>query len=132
MSRRVPPLLLPVLADLAVVVLFAAIGRSAHEHGDSVAGVLSTAWPFLVGTAVGWLVAARTVTGAWLAALRLWPTGAIVWACTWALGMVLRGVTGGGLAPSFLLVAALVLAAMLAAWRGLARLVLHPGTLTQD
>ncbi len=124
--------LLPVLADLAVVILFAAIGRSAHAHGDSAAGVLSTAWPFLVGTLVGWVVAARTVTSAWRAELRLWPTGAIVWAGTWALGMALRGLTGGGLAPSFLLVAALVLAAMLAAWRAIARLAMHPGVLRQD
>ena len=124
--------LLPVLADLAVVVLFAAIGRSAHAHGDGAVGVLSTAWPFLVGTVVGWVVAARTVASAWRAELRLWPTGAIVWICTWGLGMALRGLTGGGLAPSFLLVAALVLAAMLAAWRVIARLALHPGVLHQD
>src|ERR1035437_8030659 len=39
--------------DLAAVLLFVGIGRSVHDHGLSIAGMVSTAWPF-VGTG-SWL-----------------------------------------------------------------------------
>src|SRR6202008_1181268 len=44
-----------VVADAASIIAFCAIGRRSHAEGVTVAGVAQTAWPFLVGGAVGWL-----------------------------------------------------------------------------
>ena len=49
--------LVPLLLDAAFVLLFATVGRRSHAEGVTVSGVLHTAWPFLVGTAAGWLLA---------------------------------------------------------------------------
>ncbi len=48
---------LPAVLDVLAVVLFAAVGRRSHAEGLDVVGVLGTALPFLVGTAVGWVLA---------------------------------------------------------------------------
>lgn len=104
---------LALLADLICVVIFCTIGRRSHAEGLSVAGVAETAWPFLAGTAVGWL-AAR----AWRRPLALTPTGVLVWLCTVAVGMVLRKLSGQGVAVSFVIVASLVTALLLLGWRG--------------
>ena len=42
-----------VVADVLVVVVFAAVGRANHHESDGVAGIWHTAWPFLVGTGCG-------------------------------------------------------------------------------
>ena len=73
-----------------------------------------TAWPFLVGTAVGWLVV-RVVRRAW--PIDVAP-GVTVWFATVLVGMLLRHAVGSGTAPSFVVVASVVLAALPA---GLAR-----------
>lgn len=78
--------------------LFVAIGRSSHHHGETVAGVLSTSWPFAVGAVAGWVVTARRRPAALL-------TGALVCVCTVAVGMVLRVVAGQGTAAAFVAVA---------------------------
>jgi hypothetical protein len=104
--------------DAAVVVWFAAAGRSTHAESGGLAGVLGTAWPFLAGGALGWLVAR-----AWRRPARVWPTGVVVWAVAWAGGLTLRGLAGEGLAPAFVAVAAGVLALGLVGWRGLATAV---------
>lgn len=59
--------------------------------------------------------------------LRL-GAGIPVWACSVALGMLLRAVTGQGTAASFVLVASLVLGVLLLAARLAARRIAH-GTL---
>ena len=41
--------MLAACADAALILVFAAIGRDAHQRGDVVIGVFSTAWPFLAG-----------------------------------------------------------------------------------
>ena len=43
-------------ADVVCVVAFTALGRRSHDEGVSLVGVAETAWPFLVGTGVGWLL----------------------------------------------------------------------------
>ena len=50
---------LAALADIVGVLVFCTIGRRSHAEGLTVAGVAETAWPFLVGTAVGWLLSPR-------------------------------------------------------------------------
>ena len=58
--------LLPVLADAALVLLFACLGRRSHEHGLSLTGLFQTAGPFLCGTAAGWLLAAGLTSDGYL------------------------------------------------------------------
>ena len=114
MTRAVPAVL-----DVALVVLFAAVGRRSHAEGLDVGGVLRTALPFLVGTAAGWLLASITLDSE----PRSLAFGAVVVVCTVVLGMVFRRVAGEGTAPSFLVVASSVLTVLLLGWRVVARLV---------
>jgi peptidoglycan/LPS O-acetylase OafA/YrhL len=106
------------MADAVCVLVFCAIGRRSHAEGVTVSGVAQTAWPFLVGAAVGWLV-----SRGWRRPVAIVPTGVAVWACTIALGMVLRKATSGGVGLTFVVVASVVTAALLLGWRGLTRLV---------
>jgi len=109
--------LIALAADVVLVVVFAAIGRASH-HEAVLPGLLETAWPFLAGLALGWLI-----TLAWRAPLAPVRTGLPVWAMTVAAGMVLRAVSGQGVVAAFVVVASIVLLAFLVGWRALARLV---------
>ena len=99
--------------DALLVLLFAAIGRRSHEESGAAAGVLITAGPFLAGLVLGWVVS--------LAVRRSVPltvnAGVTVWFSTVFCGMVLRVVTGRGIAVSFIIVASIVLAVFLLGWR---------------
>ena len=106
------------LLDVASVAVFVVIGRANHAKGLSPGGIASTAWPFLVGMAVGWLAVL-----AWRRPAALVPTGLAVWLCCVALGMVLRVVAGQGTAPAFVAVALAFLALTMLGWRLVARLV---------
>ena len=111
--RRLLSAVLPL--DAVLVIVFAAIGRSSHEEGLSVLGVVETAAPFLVGLALGWVLAR---------ALRLDPGargGLVVWVATVAGGMVVRQLAGEGTAFSFIVVASIVLGVFLLASRLVAR-----------
>lgn len=88
------------LLDVLFILLFASIGRDTHEHGVSIVGVLSTAWPFLAAAAAGWLV-----SRAWRYPFAVWPSGVVVWLVTVVGGLALRGLAGEGLAFAFQLVA---------------------------
>jgi hypothetical protein len=105
---------LAAVADAVWVLLFAAIGRHSHDEHEGVGSVLATAWPFLAGVLVGWLL-----VRAWRRPLRVWPTGIAVWAAAWAVGMLLRLLTGEGIAPSFQVVAAVFLGLGIVGWRAL-------------
>lgn len=99
--------------DLVMIVVFAVVGRSTHEKGLDVGGVLLTLGPFLVGLVVGWALVVRLG--------RTWPVavghGITVWAATLVLGMLLRAVSGQGTALSFVVVATLFLGVTLVGWR---------------
>jgi len=110
---------LAVVLDCCCVLVFVVIGRASHTKGESVAGIASTAWPFLAGLAGGWL-AART----WRQPLRLWPDGVGAWLGTVAVGMVLRVVAGQGTAFAFVVVALVFLGLLLLGWRALAQVAL--------
>lgn len=97
--------------DAAVVVAFVAIGRNNHDEDPGLAGLFSTAAPFLVGLAIGWLVAR-----AWDKPLAL-RTGLIVWPVTVAAGMIVRRILGDGTALSFVIVATVFLGVTLVGWR---------------
>ncbi|HEY0226665.1 MAG TPA: DUF3054 domain-containing protein [Mycobacterium sp.] len=106
--------------DVIGVLVFCAVGRRSHAEGLTIAGVASTAWPFLTGTAVGWL-AAR----AWQRPTAVVPTGVVVWLSTVVIGMLLRKLSSAGVAASFVLVAAVVTAVLLLGWRAAVGLVLR-------
>ena len=99
-------------ADLACVLVFTALGRRNHDEGVSLAGVAETAWPFITGTLVGWLV-----SRGWRRPTAVAPTGIVVWVCTVVAGMGLRKATSAGIAVSFIVVASLVTALLLLGWR---------------
>ncbi|MDN5794673.1 MAG: DUF3054 domain-containing protein [Intrasporangium sp.] len=101
--------------DVLLVLGFAAAGRASHQQAAPVLGAVLTAWPFLVGTFVGWGVV-RSLR-------RQWPRqvgpGITVWFATVVLGMVLRRVTGAGTEWPFVIVASVTLAVLLIGWRAL-------------
>ena len=106
------PAVKALLLDVVCVVVFCTIGRRSHAEGLSIAGVAQTAWPFLSGTALGWLV-----TRAWRRPTELAPTGLVVWLSTVVVGMLLRKATSQGTAVSFVVVASVVTAILLLGWR---------------
>lgn len=97
--------------DAALILVFAVIGRSSHGEKLDLYGVIGTAYPFIVGALIGWLVVRRR--GEYLRG------GVVIWAFTVVIGMVIRAVTGQGVAVSFVVVASAVLAAFLLGWRWL-------------
>ena len=106
--------------DVIAVLVFCAVGRRSHDEGLSITGLAATAWPFLAGTVIGWLV-----SRAWQRPTAVVPTGVVVWLCTVAVGMLLRKVSSAGVAASFVLVAALVTALLLLGWRAALALILR-------
>jgi hypothetical protein len=101
--------------DVACVLVFCSVGRRSHDEGLNVAGIATTAWPFLSGTALGWLT-----SQAWRRPTAVYPTGVVVWLCTVAVGMLLRKATSAGIATSFVVVATSVTALLLLGWRAVA------------
>lgn len=113
-----PIFLRALLLDLALIVVFAAMGRRSHEEGLTVAGVLTTAGPFLIGYAV-----AAVLTRLDRDPLSI-PRALAAWAPGIALGMVLRRIVfDRGTATSFMVVAFCVTAALLVGWRLVALMV---------
>ena len=117
-GERTRPTLVALATDIVCIVVFCTIGRRSHAEGLNIAGIAETAWPFLTGAGVGWLL----VRG-WRRPVAVVPTGVAVWACTVVMGMLLRKATSQGVAPSFVVVASLATALLLLGWRAAARLM---------
>lgn len=105
-------------ADVICVLVFCALGRSSHAEGLHLSGIAETAWPFLAGTGIGWAIAR-----AWRNPTDPLSSGLIIWICTVTVGMLLRVTIDQGVAPSFVVVAALVTGVLLLGWRVLVRVV---------
>ena len=106
--------------DVASLLLFVVIGRRNHEEGESVAGIVETAAPFLIGLAAAWLI-----VRAWR-----WPTavltGLAVWPITVLVGMLCRSlIFGDGTAASFVIVATVFIGVCLVGWRAAAGAILR-------
>jgi hypothetical protein len=115
--------------DVGCVLVFVIIGRASHTKGESLAGVASTAWPFLAGLAGGWLATAGLAgQRAWRQPFRLWPAGVGAWLGAVVLGMAFRVVSGQGTAPAFVGVALAFLGLFLLGWRLLGRLLAYAVT----
>lgn len=118
-----PPLPWPAayLLDLALVVGFAALGRASHNDTVDLSGVLQTAWPFLIGATVGWVVAWRVYRRPPLSA----HDGMLVWLLTVAVGMLVRVLAGGGTAVAFITVALVTTGVLMLGWRFVADYVVR-------
>ena len=103
-------------ADLAVLVVFVALGRRSHDEGSGIEGFLRVWWPFAVG-----LVVATIASGTWRAPLE-WRRAIVAWLVTVALGMVLRiAVQGRDFKPSFVIVTTVFVGAGMLGWRAVVR-----------
>jgi hypothetical protein len=120
-SGDVKKFVVPAVLDVALVLVFCAIGRRSHDEANAVTGLVSTAWPFLGGLAAGWVAAVRLRAEP----AGVYPFGVSVWFGALAGGMALRVLGGQGTAFSFIIVAAIVLAIFLLGWRGIATLVVR-------
>lgn len=105
------------LLDVLSVVVFVLIGRSAHGHHESVAGIAATAFPFLTGTLLGWLA-----SRAWKSPMEVFPTGMIVWIATVIVGQAVRLIVGQGSTFLFLMVSLAFLCIPILGWRVIASL----------
>ncbi len=114
-ARAAPGALLIALARLAAL---CAIGRRTHTEGLTVGGIAETSWPFLTGTALGWLL-----SRGWQRPVAFAPTGLAVWACTVLVAMLLRRATSQGTAVSFIVVASVTTAVLLIGWRVAAQII---------
>lgn len=103
-----------ILLDLIAVVVFVAIGRDVHGHVDNLDGLIKTSWPFATGVVVGWLG-----TRQWQNPLT--RSAILVWLATVAVGMVLRVITGQGIAVPFIFVSLGFFALTELGWRIIAR-----------
>ena len=99
------------MSDAVAVLAFTLIGIASHD-GSLVAAFGRVVWPFALAAAVGW-----AWTRAWQDPARVWPTGVLIWFTTVVGGLLLRGISGQGLAWSFALVTALFLALTMLGWR---------------
>lgn len=108
------------LTDVVAVLVFCAVGRRSHDEGLNLTGIATTAWPFLTGTVIGWLV-----SRGWQRPTAVAPTGVVIWVCTVVIGMVLRKASSAGVAVSFVVVAASVTALLLLGWRAAVGLALR-------
>ena len=101
-----------VLVDLVAVVVFVAIGLSAHGHHESAANLTQVSAPFLVGALVGHLLVrlrgAQPVSPA---------GGVVVVVATVAVGQVLRVIFGQGTAVSFIAVSLAFNTLVMLGWR---------------
>lgn len=110
--------LAPVAAglDLLLVAVFVVVGRSSHDEGITLAGWGETAWPFLLGLALGWVLVVLTL-GRLPVTLAL---GVPVWLSTVFGGMALRDMADQGTALPFVVVATIFLGSGLLGWRAVA------------
>jgi hypothetical protein len=106
------------LLDVCCVLAFVAIGRHTHGDGDSLAGIWHTAWPFLVGLAIG-LFSVRF----WRQPVAIRPAGA--WVGAAGAGMVVRVLAGQGTAIAFIVVTFAFLALFILGWRVVAQFSGH-------
>lgn len=107
------PVVAAFLLDAVLVTAFTVLGRSSHDAALDAAGIVDTAWPFLIGLLVGWIVAGLI----YKAPPLTWTQAVPVWLLTIAVGMLLRWATGDGTALAFVIVATLVVGVVLLGWR---------------
>lgn len=108
-----------IIVDAVLVTVFALLGRLSHQ--EDAAGVMLTAWPFLVALVVGHLLAALLPGRP----RKPWGIGwgVVVWIVTVAGGMGLRVASGDTAEAPFVIVATLMLLVFLVGWRAIAAIL---------
>lgn len=114
------PIAAAALIDIIVTVVFAAIGRRNHGESSAVVGIAQTAWPFVLGALVGWVILVLTKRAH---AGTTLSSGVIVWLATVIVGMLVRQASGQGTALPFIIVALIFNAVCMLGWRGVDALV---------
>jgi hypothetical protein len=113
--------ILLVTGDLAMLVLFAMLGRRTHEEAtgiEAIAAVAATAAPFVLGwlVATAWTARSRPVRPATL--LEVPALTARTWLVGYPLALLVRAAALSRFSPwTFYLVAGLVPLALVLAWR---------------
>jgi FtsH-binding integral membrane protein len=102
------------LFDFICVLVFVTIGRHSHKDANSIGGMLTTLWPFIVGLASGWLFVSRTHR-----IVTIKGSGFRIALFTVVIGMILRVISGQGIALAFVIVATVFLSLCLVGWRAL-------------
>ena len=106
--------LLAATFDVLAIIVFVLIGRRNHDEGTALRGVARVAAPFLIGLAVGWIVAR-----AWKAPTST-TTGMVIWSVTVTVGMLVRRIAfDNGTALAFIIVATVFTGLLLVGWRAL-------------
>ncbi len=105
--------------DVALVLAFVTLSRLSHSQPMTPDGIAGTAWPFLVGLVIGWLV-----TRSWQSTLTFWAAFG-VFIGTFAVGIAFRHLTFTGAQPSFVAMAFSVMSVLLMGWRLMAYLELR-------
>lgn len=118
MAKRSSHIFTALVADIILVIAFAAVGFYTHAQVLTVDGVVQTSWPFLVGLGCAWILSA-----AWAAPLAPMRTGVAIWSTTILLGMIVRFAVGAGIAGPFIIVASALNFLTLVGWRVIARAV---------
>lgn len=113
MRRIAKPVWWALVGDLVCVVAFAAGGKSAHDDSSTWWVILKIVWPFALACLIGWVL---VLSRGWDP--RRWrPAGIAVLAATYVLGMVVRAISGRGVAIGFLVVAIVFLTLTMLGWR---------------
>lgn len=103
---------LAAVLDVVAVLAFVIIGRDEHDEESSLAGIVDTAAPFVIGLLVAWLVAR-----AWRRPFDV-RIGLLVVAVTVAVGMIVRAVAfDDGTAATFIVVTTIFLGVTMVGWR---------------
>ncbi len=118
MAKRSSHIFTALVADIILVIAFAAVGFYTHAQVLTVDGVVQTSWPFLVGLGCAWILSA-----AWTAPLAPMRTGVAIWSTTILLGMIIRFAVGAGIAGPFIIVASALNFLTLVGWRVIARAI---------
>lgn len=110
------------IADIIAIAVFALLARIAHQTDAmplTVAGWLSTWWPFLLGVLVSWgLILALKLDGH-----RVFPAGLLAWVVTVVVGLAVWSFRNGDIPHwSFVLVATIMSGLLMLGWRGVVRL----------
>ncbi len=110
-------IVLAAVVDVAMLILFAALGRVSHDSGHAVLGTLRVAAPFIIAYLI--MAAIARLDRDPLSVRR----AALIWIPLVVLGMLIRRfVFDGGTAPAFVIVAFVSTAVLLIGWRAMVAL----------
>lgn len=116
-STSARTVVIAVIVDVAMLVLFAAMGRASHDEGSALGGTLTVAAPFIIA----YVISAASVQ-IWKRPLSI-ARAAAAWFPMVILGMILRRlVFDRGTAPAFVIVAFITTGVLIVGWRALVML----------